>query len=155
MVWELYDAIGNILYGHPASVQPNLRLFVANFGPVQYDEDGLPIGMTIDANAPAYDSASMIANNAGLQDALSVDDMWVLLDEALCVKSPGWSWTDWNRGPPLGRSPRLLVPAQDGQRLLCVQSVVVPPYQPDAQDSEGDHRAFLFGEDNSEFGDDE
>lgn len=133
----LYEAIGNLLY-HPASAGPDLRLFMANFGPVQYDDDGLPVDMTVDADAPAYNSPGMAAGYAGFQDGLSVDDMWVILDEAWCVRDPSWAWARWHRHVAFGRSPRLLVPAQDGQRLLCVRKVVEPPDEPDSDDSEDD-----------------
>lgn len=118
----LYRAISNILY-HPDSMASNLRLFLANFGPVQYGDDGHPIDMAIDQAQPERYSG-LVTKYAPTWFGMSIEDMWVVLDEGACLRCPDWARE--RVGRPMGRPSRLLVPSEDGNRIVVVGSVTEP-----------------------------
>ncbi|ROW06738.1 hypothetical protein VMCG_04003 [Cytospora schulzeri] len=119
---SLHAAITDLLY-HDASMGPNNRLFLANLCGVQYDNDGQPTGMTVVEKSPRYES-SLLNSYVVHQGGLTLEDMWLLLDEARGLRR--------KRSSLVGLPPCLLVRSQNGTRFICIEAVV----QPDDDDEE-------------------
>jgi hypothetical protein len=131
----LYRAISNILY-HPVLKAHNIRLFLANFGPIQYGDDGHPIDMVIDPNMPEYRSGILSSHTHYVHHPMSVEDMWVVLDEGNCLRCPDWARELFRNPMAIGRPARLLVPSEDGQRIVAIGSVQEPADDEDEDEDE-------------------
>ncbi|KUI59407.1 hypothetical protein VP1G_06620 [Cytospora mali] len=98
--------------------------------PINY-VNGQPYNMTVDGRLPKYKSIKL-DRYVWYGFSLTADGMWMVLDEAHCLRYP-----DWTDGGALGRPARLLVLSEDGQRLVCVHHVV-EPQDDDSSDDDTD-----------------